>query len=86
LSSDGSIWDWVFNSYGELGLGTTAGEYRTPQHLLPPAGYAFISIATNAEGDGAVATVAAVSVPEPALLGLLPIAAAALLGRCRRNI
>ena len=36
LSSDGSLWTWGYNSYGELGLGNTT-EYDTPQHLLPPA-------------------------------------------------
>ena len=41
LSSDGSIWDWGYNGDGELGIGTTTRVYETPQHLLPPPGYAF---------------------------------------------
>ena len=35
LSADGSIWDWGYNGYGELGLGN-ATDYLTLQHLLPP--------------------------------------------------
>ena len=77
LSSDGSIWDWGFNAHGELGLGNTTYDYLTPQHLLPPSGYVFTSISANAEG--AVATLAPASVPEPTSLSLLALSGAALL-------
>ncbi len=55
LSSDGSIWDWGANNYGQLGLGTTGASQTTPQHLLAPAGYAFTSIVSEESADSAVA-------------------------------
>ena len=65
LSSDGSVWDWGNNENGELGLGNAfQSNYLTPQHLLPPSGFRFTSIAAPyASGSFAIATLTAV--PEP---------------------
>ncbi|MGO9111922.1 MAG: RCC1 domain-containing protein [Thermoguttaceae bacterium] len=70
LSSDGSLWVWGDNIAGQLGLGNEI-DYMTPQHLLPPAGYIFTSVAADSEGDHAVATLA--PVPEPGTLVLLAV-------------
>ena len=79
LSSDGSLWDWGSNAYGDLGLGSVTTDYLTPQHLLPPTGYVFTSIEANSDGFDAVATFAAV--PEPACLSLLATTGLAFLRR-----
>jgi len=72
LSSDGSLWVWGYNYSGELGLGTSANYYLTPQHLLPPSGYVYTSIAAYNYSGHAVAMLA--PVPEPATLALLAAA------------
>ena len=82
LSSDGSVWSWGYNTYGELGLGNFT-EYHTPQHLLPPSGYVFNSISADTRSDHALATV--VATPEPASLSLLAAGALALFRRTRRK-
>ena len=85
FSSDGSLWVWGDNGYGQLGLGVSGGTHSTPQHLLPPAGYMFTSIDVDGAGTHAVATLA--TVPEPASCLLLAIggfASAAM--RQRRTI
>jgi alpha-tubulin suppressor-like RCC1 family protein len=64
IASDGSMWVWGNNGEGELGIGTL-GEYYTPQHLLPPSGYVFISVS---EGFATLATIAPVPEPAAALL------------------
>ena len=64
LSSDGSLWVWGDNTAGELGLGTTSTDDLTPQHLLPPDGFAYTSIAAGANGGFANAVLT--QVPEPA--------------------
>jgi hypothetical protein len=69
------------NIFGELGLGKTGGGYSTPQHLLPPSGFQFTSIAAVG-GDHALATLAAV--PEPPSLVLVLIASVLLMKRRRR--
>ena len=71
LSSDGSLWVWGHNGFYALGLGIEAEDYLTPQHLLPPGGYAFTSIDADSAGYHAVATLAAV--PEPATFVLAGI-------------
>src|SRR5262249_41518896 len=71
LSSDGSLWVWGSNQFGELGLGGGQSYYTTPQHLLPPAGYFYTSIDADPTYSSnvffhsitVVATLAAV--PEP---------------------
>lgn len=85
LSSDGSLWDWGINVFGNLGLGNFQDEYWAPQHLLPPNGYRFTSIHTDVYGaDFALATLA--PVPEPNCLALVAIGIASLAAyRCRRT-
>ena len=84
LSSDGSLWNWGYNLSGDLGLGNINSSYLTPQHLLPPPGYTFTSIAAGAGGTHAVATLAAV--PEPAGISLIALAVGPLFARKRRRI
>ena len=83
LSSDGSLWVWGSNNWGQLGLGTSTSDFLTPQHLLPPSGYLFTSISAGAEGQFAMATLAAV--PEPTSLSLLVLGPLPLLARPRRR-
>ena len=66
-----------------MGLGNTFQTfYLTPQHLLPPIGYRFTSIAGGPFGqDFALATVA--PVPEPSTLLLAAMAVLGLLGARR---
>ena len=81
LASDGSLWVWGDNSYGQLGLGNTT-EYKSPQHLVPPSGEMYIAIDADANGN----TVEAILVPEPATwLGGVLLFATAGLGLRRRR-
>ena len=82
LSADGSLWVWRDNEYGELGLGDTVNRL-SPEHLLPPTGYRFTSIAAGPNADHALATLA--PIPEPSTLALLGMGAVGLLAYVRRT-
>jgi alpha-tubulin suppressor-like RCC1 family protein len=85
LSSDGSLWAWGHNDFGEVGQGTLTYQYLVPQHVLPPSGYQFTAIAAGINGEHAVAMLEAV--PEPASAGLLMAAGGVgLLARRRRRL
>ena len=79
LSSDGSIWEWGSNRYGELGNGNTT-DPTTPQQLFAPAGDQFTAI--SAESIAALALVA--PVPEPTSIAIIGVCAAMALRRRRR--
>jgi alpha-tubulin suppressor-like RCC1 family protein len=86
LSSDGSLWVWGDNTYGELGLGTSTSDYLTPQHLLPPSGYVFTAIEGSLLGYHAVATLAPVPEPSSGFLFVLGGLAAGLFLRRRKSV
>jgi alpha-tubulin suppressor-like RCC1 family protein/formylglycine-generating enzyme required for sulfatase activity len=70
LSSDGSLWVWGSNPFGQLGL--IPDDYSSlPHHLLPPTGYIYTSIKANPESYHAVATLE--TVPEPSIVALVAI-------------
>jgi hypothetical protein len=80
-ASDGSLWSWGGNPYGTAGVSNTIPDFNTPQRVMPPTGYVFTSISAEADGNFAVATVAAV--PEPSVLGLAVVSAIGLRRRKR---
>ncbi len=83
LSSNGSMWVWGFDLFGQMGLGTFQDDYLTPQHLLPPNGYRFTSIDADAMGAHAVAMLTVV--PEPSTFMLTGIGFLFLLICTRRS-
>lgn len=69
LAADGSVWGWGYANAGELGLGTGAAQYTTPQHLLPPTGYVYTALSScGADGRHVVAILS------PALPHILSLA------------
>lgn len=56
LSSDGHLFAWGNNIYGEIGVGATGGQFTTPQEVPPPVGFAWASIDTDTQGLHVVAT------------------------------
>ena len=83
LSSDGSLWVWGDDLFGQMGLDVETDDYLTPQHLLPPDGYIFTSISASSEGDHAVALLSAV--PEPSAFALAGIGLVSVLVCVRRR-
>jgi alpha-tubulin suppressor-like RCC1 family protein len=81
LSSDGSLWAWGYNAYGQLGNGNTTNQ-TSPVQIFAPAGLRFSAI--SAESNTALAMVTnATAAPEPAGLALSAIGSLTLL--CRRR-
>src|SRR5690606_25613822 len=68
LSSDGSLWVWGNNGFGQLGLGHFTHQ-QLPVQLLAPEGYVFTAI--DAAYSHAVALIA--PIPEPASFSLLTL-------------
>ncbi|CAG1010697.1 hypothetical protein PHYC_03905 [Phycisphaerales bacterium] len=58
LAGDGSLWVWGSDYDGELGLGTSGIVYTTPQHLVPPEGFAFTAVEADSYGAHALAIIA----------------------------
>ncbi len=85
ISSNGTLWAWGSNDFGEFGNGTDSSPRYSPQPILPPAGYVFTSINADEQSSHAVATLT--PVPEPATIVLLAASAAGIAGRrWRRNV
>ncbi|BDR53951.1 hypothetical protein KIMH_00620 [Bombiscardovia apis] len=48
IGSDSNTYAWGDNSWGQLGIGTSSGTYRTPRKVTPaPGGYVFTSISAG---------------------------------------
>ncbi len=86
LTDTGRLFAWGDNTDGELGIFENISgihTYTTPQEVLPPAGYLWTSIDSDAAGEHMLAI--ATPVPEPGTMGLLAaagLAAFALRRRC----
>ena len=78
LSSDGSIWGWGYNGYGELAQGNNTTYDLSPVHIIPPSGYRFTAISSNPLADHAVAVYTVI--PEPCGLSLIVLGCASMLG------
>ena len=69
LESDGSLWAWGDNSYGQYGNGTTTNSLTPIEVYTPSGGY---GISAFAEGEIGYSSLAIVTpVPEPSCLFLL---------------
>ena len=84
LTSTGRLFAWGNNLFGEVGIGTTGGFYTTPQEVLPPSGYIWTGIASQADSDSALAIATPMAVPEPGALALIAAAGLAAAGFRRR--
>jgi alpha-tubulin suppressor-like RCC1 family protein len=80
LTNTGGLFAWGENATGQLGIGSTATSFSTPQEVLPPTGYMWTSVDSEEESWHVVAI--ATPVPEPGSLGLV-IAVAGLAGAWR---
>jgi alpha-tubulin suppressor-like RCC1 family protein len=71
LESDGSLWAWGFNYYGQLGNGTVINSLTPIEVYTPTGGYGVDAFAEGGGNSFAIVT----AVPEPGSLALLGAAA-----------
>ncbi|MGC4030132.1 MAG: hypothetical protein QM754_00075 [Tepidisphaeraceae bacterium] len=62
LGTDGSLWTWGNNTYGQLGLGTSTTPFRTPQHLFAATGYRYTDIDASASASHVLVVMSAMPV------------------------
>jgi alpha-tubulin suppressor-like RCC1 family protein len=78
LESDGSLWAWGDNEYGQYGNGTTTSSLTPIEVYTPTGGYRISGFAEGANSSLAIVT----AVPEPSSLGQVA-GVAGLLGALR---
>jgi alpha-tubulin suppressor-like RCC1 family protein len=83
LTSTGRLFAWGDNTRSQLGIGSTAGNFTTPQEVLAPSGYLWTSISSDADEFQVMAI--ATPVPEPGTMGLIVAAGLGAFAVRRRN-
>ena len=77
LESDGSLWAWGDNEYGQYGNGTTTSSLTPIEVYTPTGGYGISEFADSSSTSLAIVT----AVPEPSSLLLVGVAGVAMVRR-----